>query len=282
MTRSRISALGLLAFLVLVALALLTHDDLEGDADTSARLAVSVAGDVVTLSGTVRDAATRDLLRTRSSDGGLTVKAGSLGLDPALTQPSWLGNLGPVIGALSVQLADLSLSVEGDEISLAGTATRARDKWAAVKLVRDAVPDARLTHRITVGGSGGATGTTVDRAQRALDAITNLANVEFATGSASLTPRGVQVLRRTLAVLRAAPSVRVEIAGYTDSDGLAANNLRLSRQRANTVRRWLIQSGIAAGRLTARGFGAADPVATNTTEAGRSRNRRIEFHVLGQ
>jgi peptidoglycan-binding protein ArfA len=65
------------------------------------------------------------------------------------------------------------------------------------------------------------------------------------------------------------------VAGYTDDTGSDAANERLSEERADAVRAFLISAGVPADRLTARGYGAADPVASNTTPAGRALNRRV-------
>ncbi len=104
-----------------------------------------------------------------------------------------------------------------------------------------------------------------------------LEGILFETNSARITPQSEVVLEKALNTLRAYPEMIVEIHGYTDNTGSYQYNLRLSQQRAESVRRYLIQNGIDPGRLIARGFGPANPVASNATAAGRARNRRIEF-----
>jgi OOP family OmpA-OmpF porin len=78
----------------------------------------------------------------------------------------------------------------------------------------------------------------------------------------------------------AAPEVRVEVAGHTDSTGSAATNVRLSEARAAAVRAYLARRGVAPDRMVARGYGSSRPVAPNATAAGRARNRRVELHRL--
>ena len=82
-------------------------------------------------------------------------------------------------------------------------------------------------------------------------------------------------------MLAKAPDLRVRIAGYTDNQGRASSNLALSRVRAQATRAYLAARGVAGARMTVAGYGAAHPVATNATAAGRAANRRIEFTVLG-
>ncbi|HLF10962.1 MAG TPA: OmpA family protein, partial [Gammaproteobacteria bacterium] len=76
------------------------------------------------------------------------------------------------------------------------------------------------------------------------------------------------------------PNLRAEIGGHTDSNGSDAYNLNLSQQRANSVLTFLAGQGIDRSRLVARGYGEGQPVADNGTDAGRERNRRVEFRVL--
>ncbi len=106
-----------------------------------------------------------------------------------------------------------------------------------------------------------------------------LEGVMFASGSATLTPASEDVLERALRALQANSSVIVEIAGYTDDVGSVIQNERLSLRRAESVKAWLNRKGVASWRMTTVGKGPREPIAPNDTPAGRSKNRRIEFHV---
>jgi OOP family OmpA-OmpF porin len=107
-----------------------------------------------------------------------------------------------------------------------------------------------------------------------------LKGVTFLSGSATLTPDAAGVLDAAAAALGGQASLKVEIGGHTDSQGGAATNQRLSQRRADSVRQYLIDKGIDGERLTARGYGAADPIADNATPAGRAGNRRVEFKIV--
>ncbi len=88
-------------------------------------------------------------------------------------------------------------------------------------------------------------------------------------------------LRRAADEMKRLPPGQVlEIAGYTDSSGNPAKNVTLSRKRAEAVRDALIKAGANPDMLVAKGYGSADPIASNDTPEGRLRNRRIEFHVV--
>lgn len=113
-----------------------------------------------------------------------------------------------------------------------------------------------------------------------MQARVTLDGVRFAFDSADILPESERTLRRGLQILLDNPDVRVEIAGHTDDVGSRAYNNRLSRQRAEAVKRWLVDHGIDAARLETRGYGSSEPVASNDTEEGKAQNRRIEFRQL--
>ena len=107
-----------------------------------------------------------------------------------------------------------------------------------------------------------------------------LHGVTFATGSATLTPGAQSSLRVTASSLLGQPAVRLEVAGYTDDTGSRSVNERLSQARAESVRAFLVSSGVPSDRLTARGYGPAHPLASNATADGRALNRRVELRRL--
>jgi outer membrane protein OmpA-like peptidoglycan-associated protein len=105
--------------------------------------------------------------------------------------------------------------------------------------------------------------------------------VEFATNRDIILDRSFPILEEVRAVLAANPQLsRVRVEGHTDDRGRDAANLDLSRRRAASVTRWLVEHGIAAERFEAWGCGELHPVEPNTTAEGRQRNRRVEFHIL--
>ena len=109
----------------------------------------------------------------------------------------------------------------------------------------------------------------------------NLSVVNFASSSAEVPESAMGFLHHAAAMLKALPAGHaIEVAGYTDNTGDAAGNLVLSRERAQSVRAALIRAGAPEDMLTAKGYGAADPIESNDTEEGRLRNRRIEYHVV--
>lgn len=104
-----------------------------------------------------------------------------------------------------------------------------------------------------------------------------LEGVNFSTDSSKLLPESIAILDGAAATLKEWGEVKIEVAGHTDSVGTDAYNLRLSQRRADTVRAYLIEKGIAADRLFAKGYGESSPVADNKTAEGRYKNRRVEL-----
>lgn len=119
-------------------------------------------------------------------------------------------------------------------------------------------------------------------AEDAKDRMFKLDHVKYQTGSALLTPESSDELDNLVQALTDFPNLRLELAGHTDNVGNPANNQALSQKRAESVFTYLIEKGIAATRLKAIGYGDTQPVDSNDTEAGRSKNRRTEARITSK
>ena len=108
----------------------------------------------------------------------------------------------------------------------------------------------------------------------------DFSEVAFERGSASLTVSSQAVLLRLVQVLRAYPQYRIRVSGHTDNTGRAEVNLRISRERATSVASFLVDNNINTNRIIAQGYGATRPIEDNSTEAGRTANRRIEVSYV--
>jgi OmpA-OmpF porin, OOP family len=102
----------------------------------------------------------------------------------------------------------------------------------------------------------------------------------FDTGSAILRPESEEQLHNIASIMKAFPNLRLKISGYTDNTGSSKANLRLSQNRAGAVTRELTGMGVAPHRLEGEGYGDRHPIADNSTEEGRAKNRRISMRVL--
>jgi OOP family OmpA-OmpF porin len=123
-------------------------------------------------------------------------------------------------------------------------------------------------------------GAVVDLDGCEVEAVIELEGVYFDFDKATIKPEGKAVLNEAAALLKKHERVVVEVAGHTDSTGSETYNQGLSERRANSVKDYLTSQGVTATRLSAKGYGEAQPVASNDTKEGRAENRRVELIVL--
>jgi OOP family OmpA-OmpF porin len=110
--------------------------------------------------------------------------------------------------------------------------------------------------------------------------VVRLEGVTFEFNKTRLRPDSQTILNWVVGIMKKYPDMQVELAGYTDSIGGVAYNLKLSQARAESVKGYLIEQGVDASRIQAKGYGKDNPVASNDTDEGRERNRRVELHIL--
>jgi outer membrane protein OmpA-like peptidoglycan-associated protein len=113
----------------------------------------------------------------------------------------------------------------------------------------------------------------------ALDTSGHIAvyGIHFDTGKATIQPDSETTLDEIVKLLGTHPELHLRVEGHTDNQGNAGLNQTLSEKRAQAVVAWLVAHGTTASRLSAKGFGASQPVADNSTDEGRAKNRRVEL-----
>jgi outer membrane protein OmpA-like peptidoglycan-associated protein len=112
--------------------------------------------------------------------------------------------------------------------------------------------------------------------------IVNMSDVLFDTGQYTLKPGAREKLAKVSGIILAHPGLKIDVEGHTDSVGGDDYNMKLSENRANAVRSYLVEQGVSRDGVNARGFGKTMPVADNATAAGRQMNRRVELVVSGE
>jgi len=127
--------------------------------------------------------------------------------------------------------------------------------------------------------AGTAPGTVVDKTGCKLKEDIRIENVQFETGTAVLNSASQTILDNVARTLRANEHLNFEVAGHTDNTGAYQTNVDLSNARAQSVRQYLVDRGVAGDRLSAKGYGPDKPVASNDTRNGRSMNRRVELRL---
>ena len=190
--------------------------------------------------------------------------------------------LGSVLKA-AVDIPDFNFDLNGDTLTLTGTAPSEDVKADVEAAAKAAWPDVKIVNNIQVQGAaptpapapgGGACAT--------LQAdITGLLRtpINFQTDGFTLAPASQQQLTQVADKLKACPDPSVTVVGHTDSSGNDAINIPLSGNRAKSVADYLVSQGVAANRVTSKGVGSAEPIASNDTPDGKAQNRRVDITV---
>ncbi len=174
----------------------------------------------------------------------------------------------------AADIPDFRFVVQGDSLTLTGTALSDEIKAAVGAAAKAGWPNLRITNNIAIKGEAPS----CDNLQATVDAGL-AAPVKFQTGSDRLSADGQQQLSAVIPALKACPNVKLTVIGHTDNTGNDAINIPLSDGRARAVAAYLVAQGIPADAVSSKGAGSAEPVASNDTEAGRAQNRRTEITV---
>lgn len=240
----------------------------------------------VTIQGDVSDSATRQtMLATLTREFRGDVDSEGLQLIEGLTSESaWLATVDSVIGDAGRLLSEGEITINPDGVmAIAGemeTRQERSDLLASIE-ERLASVDFEFVSGLTLAEAPPPPPRQqVIELQENLDDLIEGKVVEFEVGRDVITVDGEALLDEIFDAMQRFPDVPVEIAGHADSQGSADANLDLSVRRAQAVLQYLVAKGAVAGRFVVNGYGETRPVADNTTEEGRQRNRRIEFIAL--
>jgi OOP family OmpA-OmpF porin len=213
----------------------------------------------------------------------LLKEGGTFGDKITVDPNSGLANATAVTGllrALSTATGDASVSYDGATVKLSGRVSDQATKATAARAAATAVPGAVIANQLTVPELAKPP---VSEACQTFEArlaqLTAQNKIVFLSGTAIVNDASRPSVTKAAAVLRSCDTARVEVAGYTDNLGSTASSQPLSQQRADAVKAALVRLGVSPERLVSRGYGEADPVAPNSTAAGRVANRRVELRV---
>lgn len=231
----------------------------------------SLADTRVVISGAVPDETTKAALLGKIREVyGADQVVDQLAVGGVTAPPNWGTYIAKMISPQIKSISKGQLAVEGTNVSIRGEV--AND--AVRKTIANNFANALNSTYVVKNGLriGAASQSILDQA---------LANriVEFENGSALLTNSGKLILDEMVEAIKKANPKRLAIVGHTDNIGSPTRNLALSRSRADSVKTYLIAKGVPADLITTSGLGADQPIASNSEEAGRKRNRRIEFRV---
>lgn len=225
----------------------------------------------VVVTGVVPDEATKAKLITR-----LRIMYGNrvvdqLAVGNVIAPPNWTSNVEKI---LSDNLKDVSqgqMDVNGTTVNLRGQIKNEALRQGLVSQIASSLTSSyNVKDALTVMTSE----------QTHLNDTLAGRIIEFDSGSSNIRAASNGLLDEVVQRIAALGSKTVEVIGHTDNAGNPSNNLILSRARAEAVKAYLIQKGIAPERIITNGLGDAQPVADNETPEGRTRNRRIEFRIV--
>ncbi|HEY4291430.1 OmpA family protein [Luteibacter sp.] len=223
--------------------------------------------------GLVPDEATRaDILRRLRQVYPDTPVVDRIEVGPTEAPANWSRYVGQAIGPNLRHVEKGDLNVEGNAVSLTGSVRDDAIRTATDNELKSAF---NATYRVT-------TALSVDdmkNRQEVLDRTLGNRTVQFESGSAVLTPAGVAILNQMAAAIAQVGTPSLDIIGHTDAAGDRQTNILLSMARADAVKAYLVSKGIGQERLLVSGRGPDQAIDDNGTQAGRARNRRIEFTI---
>jgi OOP family OmpA-OmpF porin len=228
------------------------------------------AGQVV-VSGTVPDEATRVAILNRARElYGSDRVVDRLVLGAVVAPPQWSQYVHKLLSPQLKQVRHGQLTVQGQTIELKGEVPNEAVRQEVASQVASSLnPTYTVRNGLRVAV----------REQAVVDQTLANRIIEFEPGSAVLRPEGALILDELARTLLSMGERRLEVIGHTDAQGSRASNVALSLARAQAVKSYLVNRGLVAERIATSGMGPDQPVADNTSEAGRARNRRIEFRV---
>ena len=237
-------------------------------------LSILRSGNDFTLTGLLPDLAVKDKLigALKAALGGGVNLIDKIDIAGGASAPDFAG-LGALLKA-AADVPDFRFTVEGDTLTLTGTAPSEEVKAAVEAAARAGWPNVTIVNNVTITGAP----VSCDNLQATVDADLAVP-LKFETGSDKLSADGVAQLSSVVPDLKACPDAKLTVIGHTDNTGTDAINAPLSEARAKSVTAYLVSQGIAADTITSRGQGSSNPVASNDTEAGRAQNRRTEITV---
>jgi OOP family OmpA-OmpF porin len=237
--------------------------------------AAKIIGNKITLSGSVPDQTAKDNIVAKAKEiYGEENVVDELQVSANAPKVAWFGSMGRIFELIRGQVdgGNVSADLNANSVTINGEVTDQQIKDSITREAQTAVgKDVTINNEITVAQKS--------ELQIELDKELEGKTIEFATGSVELSPEGKKLLDELVPFIQKAVDFPILIGGHTDNRGDAKKNLVLSKQRAESVKKYLVSKRIPETQLTADGYGSQQPIADNTTEEGRKKNRRIAFTV---
>ncbi|MDE2401503.1 MAG: OmpA family protein [Burkholderiales bacterium] len=260
------------AFVVALVLASLVSRVMAQAPSVSGSGAQVLGPNQVVVSGTVPDEATRVQVLSRLRDlYGADRVVDQMALGAVVAPPQWSQHLHKLLSPSLKQVTRGQLNVQGNLIDLKGEVP---NESVRQQVASDMAASLNPTYTVRNGLRVAA------QEQAIVDQTLANRIIEFEAGSAVLRPAGMAILDEMAQTLAKLKGKKVEVLGHTDAQGGRVANVALSLARAQAVKTYLVGKGLLADSISTAGLGPDRPVASNATDEGRARNRRIEFQVV--
>ena len=266
------------------------------DSPAQTAQAKAIADGTALMEGSIQDAATKNAIAgasvsARSTSGTLRAQEAQTGpggsfqlvLDPKQSYliTVWADGYEPYEKSFSFTLAKVN-SIKYPPFLLYRTSTRPPQPTSAstqptTTAPTSFTPGARLTPPKTLDAKVMYTPPPL---VAAVGKITKLPAIQFVQSKAELLPDAQPAMQQLLTFMQTHPTTEILLAGHTDNQGDFDANLKLSQDRVDLVKQYLVSNGVAASRITAKGYGPTRPVASNSREISRQQNRRVEMTVI--
>jgi OOP family OmpA-OmpF porin len=189
--------------------------------------------------------------------------------------------LAALLRAIAIGTGDASVRYDGSTVTLSGAVPDQATKATVGRAAAKAVPGAVIADQLQLPAPPKSTVSEPCRTfQSRLSEFSRQYKINFLSGTSIVNDASKGSVRKAAVLLKSCPTVRVEVAGHTDSLGSPQTSLPLSERRAAEVKAELVRLGVNPNRILAHGYGEAFPIASNSTATGRIANRRAELRVV--
>lgn len=254
-------------------------------------LTLNVEGGTATLTGTLPDDDTKSRITGQAARVyGRANMVDRVRVESSVAKEPWMKAAPSIITFAARDVHNARIEIEKDTVRVSGNVTSQKVKNKVLRSVAGTSRGLKVQDGLIVGKGAVMAAAPATAAPAALlkgpaGAVETLGQQlkgklsPFNFNAAMMTPQGIKILDEVAVIINGTHGVPVDISGHTCSMGPSDYNLSLGKRRADAARRYLIEKGVRAERLTTMSFGETRPVADNETREGRQINRRTEFHV---
>ncbi len=239
-------------------------------------------GSLFTLEGVFGSAEEISALQKSFDEAGVLYQKGKLAQDDGREGERVIALTQKLIPAFAANYRSGAIRFQNNQLTVSGEVPTPNDKNMMERLLAANAQGVAYRNDTRVVPPPAVSDAERQAFQQEIGSILRDARITFESGSSRLTPEGEAIVKQIGTILQNHPDIRVEIAGYTDSDGDDAANLKLSQERVNRVLHALEKLQIDPFRLRAKGYGESDPVVPNDSAENKAKNRRVEFKIIGE